>query len=268
MKKFVTSGTNTYHLHIRGTGKILICLHGFSESTTTWDNLKLKNRKIICLDWLGHGKSDQPDEQIYYNFPNVISDLHEIIQKITNNEPFDLLGYSMGGRMALQYAIKHSERIDHLILESASSGLNSSEARENRIKSDENLAQKILQNGSEWFAEFWGNLALFNSQKSLSNLTKTQIYQRRASNSPHVLAATLRGTGQGKIPYVGNQIADLPLKILYISGSLDEKYRQIRQEFEQNPNVHGIEIAQAGHNTHLEKPEEFSEIIEEFLENS
>lgn len=173
----------------------------------------------------------------------------------------------MGGRLALRYCLAYpSAPVEKLILESTGPGIFSISDREKRQFTDEELAQKILLNGSEWFANFWGNLSLFNSQKKLSVKIQKEIWQRRANNSPLALAQTLRGTGQGQLDYIGDKISLVNPEILYLSGDLDEKYSNIAKEiFAPNSNVTWIPVAGSGHNIHLENPALYQKILEEFL---
>ena len=80
------------------------------------------------------------------------------------------------------------------------------------------------------------------------------------------MAHTLRGTGQGMTPYVGNKISELEMEILYVSGSLDTKYDTIGQTvFGICENVAHVSVAEAGHNVHTEMPDAFNDIVNLFL---
>ena len=89
---------------------------------------------------------------------------------------------------------------------------------------------------------------------------------RRAHNSPYALGATLRGSGQGVMPYVGPRLKELCMPCVYISGELDTKYTTIgRDVFGKLPNFHHVCIEQAGHNVHVERPGQFMTAVTEFL---
>ena len=266
-KKIMKIAGLDYAVSIWGSGKIIFALHGFSESSSTWQKLSLTGYKIVAIDLLGHGSSAKPDTLAPYKLDQVLSDLHLLFTQFADEKPFSLLGYSMGGRLALRYCLAYpSAPVEKLILESTGPGIFSISDREKRQFTDEELAQKILLNGSEWFANFWGNLSLFNSQKKLSVKIQKEIWQRRANNSPLALAQTLRGTGQGQLDYIGDKISLVNPEILYLSGDLDEKYSNIAKEiFAPNSNVTWIPVAGSGHNIHLENPALYQKILEEFL---
>ena len=81
---------------------------------------------------------------------------------------------------------------------------------------------KIETHSIEWFEENVVKTAYFcDSAKNYHRRCSTPSKERRLSNTPEVLAHTLRGTGQGMTPYVGNKIADLEMEIpLRIGGGL------------------------------------------------
>lgn len=256
-----------YAVKTHGSGKPLFALHGFSEDSSTWDLLDVSGYQIFAIDLIGHGRSSKPRTLSPYRLENILTALHQLFCQYADGKPFSLLGYSMGGRMALRYCLAFPlAPVEHLILESTGSGLASDIEREKRRISDEALAQKILTNGSNWFADFWGNLALFDSQKKLSERLQQQIWQRRAANVPHALANTLRATGQGQLEDVSDKIDKINTEILYLSGALDTKYTQIAREiFAPYPHVKTVNIEHVGHNIHLENPEIYNKILAEYL---
>ena len=249
---------NHYHIEQRGTGQLLFALHGFSEDSSTWARLCLPDVRIVAIDLIGHGRSAKPTELAPYELSAILSDLRAIFADISQGEPYSLLGYSMGGRLALHFVLAFpDEPVEKLILESASAGIQAEELRRKRQISDEALAQEIEQKGAEWFADFWGNLPLFDSQKGLSVEVQQEIWTRRAKNQPHALAQTLRATGQGNLPNLTPRLTEISCPILYIHGAMDSKYAQIAQkDFAKVAKI--ITVAGAGHNTHLEKPEFFN----------
>ena len=254
-------GTHQYSLTIVGSGQPLVCLHGFSESGYTWENIHIPGYRMIRIDHLGHGSSSKPLAANLYTLSTMMSDLHYIIQAVAG-ESYALMGYSMGARIALLYALTYGNEISHLILESGSVGIRDLNKRQARLVADDALASKIESHDSDWFAKMWQQVPIFQSQQALPVNTQQKIYARRAHNEPHALAATLRGSGQGVMPYVGDAVANLSMPVLYISGSLDEKYTEIGSTY--FTKGHQI-IDGAGHNTHVEDPCRFMELVGEFL---
>lgn len=254
-----------YHIQIKGEGKPLICLHGFSENISTWKLIELDRYQLISIDFIGHGKSDKPFSSNYYGLKVMIKHLNNLIHKLGFNK-YSMLGYSMGGRIALAYALTYSNEIDKLILESTSYGECGFINRLKRRRNDLNLAKNIRENGIEWFNEYWGNLSVFKSQMKLPKDITDDIRKRRLLNEGYALSNTLLSTGQGKFPCLKNKIVNLPMPVLYISGEYDKKYKKVGNDFEKSKlNVKHKTISGVGHNTHVEYPNAFVEALSEFL---
>ena len=257
-----------YHVQVRGKGHPIICLHGFAEDLTTWDNIFLSGYSFITIDMIGHGQSDKPREKIYYTLDLILKHLHAVINKIIEG-PCTLLGYSLGGRVALAYALQYPQGLSSLILESSSYGTELEDERLERQRSDLVLAEKIRANGMEWFQEYWSGLSIFASQKNLPQAIQLEIQNRRLQNTEIALANMLLGMGQGVFPCLKEKIAHLNVPTLYMSGELDKKYNKIGEGFcKQNSKVQCVVVPNAGHNVHLEKADEFMALIAGFLEEN
>lgn len=254
-----------YHVEVVGDGFPIICLHGFSESCLTWKELFIQGYKIFKIDFIGHGKSDKPNEQEYYHVETMINHLHDIISELVKTK-YILMGYSMGGRIAVKYALSYADEIEELILESCSFGIKDEKEKSMRYLSDKLLAEEIIKKGLSWFQKYWSSLKIFETQKKLPKEIKERVDSVRLQNSKIALANTLMGSGQGVFPYCGEQIEKMQLPILYICGKLDEKYSELgRRYLKRMSNMKYVQVDDAGHNVHLEKPKEFQYIIESFL---
>lgn len=258
----VKLGEYHYGVTVVGDGKPLVCLHGFSESGTTWDGIHVDGYRMIRIDLIGHGTSSRPTEVGAYTISQMLLDIHRIVYALAG-ESYALLGYSMGARIALLYALEYPLEVTKLILESGSVGIEGTVERSERREADVALGKRIREQTIEWFAATWAELDIFKSQYTLPNAVQNRIQHRRLQNSPHALALTLEGSGQGVMPYVGHRLQELTMPVCYISGELDAKYTGIgRRYFESSHHV----VLGAGHNIHLEKPCQYMCIVKEFLD--
>ena len=257
----INLGECHYGVSVIGTGKPLVCFHGFSESGSTWDGIEVSGYRLIRIDSMGHGRSARPMEVEPYTLPQMISDLHTVIYAVAG-ERYALMGYSMGARIALLYALEYSHEITHLILESGSVGIEDRVTRQDRYVADQALAERIRAHDITWFSETWAKLDIFKTQQSLPPKVQQQIQGRRLLNSPHALAFTLEGSGQGTMPYVGHRLLELTMPVCYISGELDTKYTAIGAQY--FGDVYRI-VPQVGHNVHVEAPEVYGQILEQFF---
>ena len=139
----------------------------------------------------------------------------------------NLLGYSMGGRLALYTAITHPTLMHTLILESASPGLESDAERLARIHSDDQLAHKIEVEGLENFVEYWTNLPLFATQ---SDEVRERLKRQRLRNNPLGLANSLRGMGTGVQSSLWHRLNEIACPTLLITGKGDNKFTEIARQ--------------------------------------
>ena len=95
-----------------------------------------QKRKCICIDIIGHGQTDSPEDINRYEIQSVVQDIKRIIE-ILKLDVVDVLGYSMGGRLALSFAMEYPEIVRKLVLESSSPGLKTEEERNSRQIQDE-----------------------------------------------------------------------------------------------------------------------------------
>lgn len=260
-----------YNVEKHGNGFPLILLHGFTGDTTTWDpyyEALGTQTKCYAVDIIGHGKSDSPGEIERYRMMSVVDDLFLLMEKLGIAKA-DILGYSMGGRLALSLAQKYPAKVRKLILESTSPGIKEAEERKVRVQNDEKLAAFIEEQGITDFVDYWETIPLFKSQESLSKAIKDRIREQRLKNSQRGLANSLRGMGTGMQPSWWEDLESLEIETLLLTGSLDEKFCGIaRQMSEKLPRCRWETIEGSGHAIHVEDPEKFVTIVKGFLSNT
>lgn len=246
----------------------LVLLHGFTGSTANWANvcarLEMPGRWLIALDMLGHGQSATPPDPARYGIEHCQADILATLETL-GVQPSEavLLGYSMGGRIALYTAFSGFFRA--LILESASPGLADSSEREQRQRSDNALAARIECEGVEAFVNYWEQLPLFASQHNVPLEVRAALRRQRLNTSAKGLANSLRGVGTGAQPALYEQLGMLTLPTLVLAGELDSKFCQLaRQMAAHLPQAQLQIISGAGHTIHLEQPDAFAKLIHEF----
>lgn len=256
------SGVN-YAISRLGEGEPLLLLHGFTGDRRTWDGLAplLPARQLIMLDLPGHGDSDSPERSAAWHMSSVAADLISLLDALGLPQ-VHLLGYSLGGRLALYLALRYPRRILSLTLESASPGLADEGERQVRRRRDEQLADKIEARGIAWFVDFWESLPMWASQANLPADILAAQRNQRLRNDPAGLASSLRGLGTGAQPSLWESLPEIQLPTLLIVGALDSKFRRINATMRDSiPGARLAIIDGAGHNTHLEKPDEFARVV-------
>jgi 2-succinyl-6-hydroxy-2,4-cyclohexadiene-1-carboxylate synthase len=262
------NGIEYFFVDTNGAKEALMFLHGFTGSSTNWERHIQRfasNYRVIAVDLLGHGKTESPALIDRYQMENVAVDLIAILDKLEISQ-VNLLGYSMGGRLALYTSVAFPERVQRLILESASPGLRTPEEQTARIQSDEALADSIERDGIAAFVESWENLPLFATQKGLPEAERRRLHDLRLCNNPSGLANSLRGMGTGVQPALWDRLQDVTLPVLIMAGALDTKFVEIAgQMHNRMPNSRLEIIPDAGHTIHLEQPELFQQKVLAFL---
>jgi 2-succinyl-6-hydroxy-2,4-cyclohexadiene-1-carboxylate synthase len=177
-----------------------------------------------------------------------------------------LLGYSMGGRLALHLALGAPQRISSLLLESASPGIEDAEQRAARVESDSALADDLERDGIEAFADRWQATPLFASQSRLPAAVLAAQRVRRIAQSPLGQAQSLRGMGAGRQAYLQTRLPELTMPVLLLAGALDERYATLARDMSTRIADNRVEIiADASHAAHLEQPEAFAASVGRFL---
>jgi 2-succinyl-6-hydroxy-2,4-cyclohexadiene-1-carboxylate synthase len=246
----------------------LVMLHGFTGSAASWGNvlgtLAARGLRVIALDLPGHGKSSVPNDPRRYVIERCQQDILAALQELGVPKGHAiLLGYSMGGRIALYTAFSGFFRA--LILESASPGLADPTEREQRRVSDEALAASIERDGVAAFVDHWENLPLFASQKSLPLERREELHRQRLQNNAAGLAQSLRGIGTGVQPSLHAQLPNLHIPVLLITGELDTKFTAITRQMAQAlPQAQLRIIPGAGHTVHLEQTQKFASLVSDF----
>ncbi len=253
-----------YFVTVQGHGRPLLLLHGFTGSSQSWRECipaLSSHFQVIAVDLLGHGRTDSPPDPTRYQMPEAAADLLAILDALAAVQA-DLLGYSMGGRLALYTAVHHPRRINRLILESASPGLVTEAERQERRQRDNALADRIEREGMESFVNFWEQLPLWRSQKQLDTAVRQNLREQRLQNNPVGLANSLRGMGTGIQPSLWQQLGNLKMPVHLIAGELDDKFVEINRRMVRQIPAARLEIVPgAGHTVHLERPSLFNQIL-------
>ncbi len=250
-----------------GSGPAVLLLHGFTGSAAAWRPLieSWGGFRTIAVDIIGHGASESPGDLTRYAMSECADDLAAVLDRL-GVEQAAVLGYSLGGRVALRFALRYPERLRALVLESASPGIEDAAERAERARADNLLAERIEHEGIEAFVAYWEALPLWNSQARLAAAQREELRRRRLANSTLGLANSLRGMGAGIDEAVLDRLSEIEAPVLLIAGALDEKYRTVAGEMGAKiANAEVRTIENAGHATHLEQPTAFGSLVSEFL---
>jgi 2-succinyl-6-hydroxy-2,4-cyclohexadiene-1-carboxylate synthase len=246
------------HAEVRGAGRPLLLVHGFTGSIEAWSEEMLSGLaqafQVVAVDLVGHGQSDAASDPDRYRLDEILADLGQVLDAVGLEEAL-WFGYSMGGRIALGGAVRTPSRISGLILESASPGLEGENERRARRRADEALAEGILRGGMEAFVDHWMGLPLFATQGKLPPKIREANRERRLKNRPECMAACLRGIGTGAQPSFWDSLSEIKVPTLLLAGEEDEKFTAIALKMSEAIPGSTLQVMpKAGHAIHLENP--------------
>jgi 2-succinyl-6-hydroxy-2,4-cyclohexadiene-1-carboxylate synthase len=251
-----------------GSGPPVVLLHGFTGSGRTLAGTAAALRpgfRTVRVDLVGHGRSDAPSNPAAYALEACAAQVAHVIERTCDGSAH-VLGYSMGGRVALGLAVAHPARVRSTILIGARAGLADPAVRAERRRADEALARDLERDGLEAFVERWMALPLFASQARLGPGFLAGARRERLSQPPAGLAASLRGMGAGAQPPLFERLGEVDAPSLIVVGEQDERFAAVADDLARRlPRARAVRIAGAGHAAHLERPEAFARVAREFL---
>jgi 2-succinyl-6-hydroxy-2,4-cyclohexadiene-1-carboxylate synthase len=257
-----------FHVEIEGEGNPIVLLHGFTGSVRSWDGVRpaLANcAQVIALDLIGHGQSAAPHDAERYSLAWSARDVLALLDGL-NLDSVSLLGYSMGGRVALHCSVQAPARVRTLILESASPGIEDALERQRRRESDEALAERILERGVPGFVAEWERQPLLALAKHVSEEDSAYQHAQRLQNNALGLANSLRGMGAGQQQPLWSHLPELSLPVQLIVGERDARYRTLAERARALlPSAELAVVKRAGHTVHLDQPTDFVRVVTDVI---
>ena len=229
----------------------VVLLHGFAQTGASWHRVRAAHGSdAVAPDLRGHGSATAMRP---VGLGAVLDDLDALVA-----DGATLAGYSMGGRIALHFALAQPGRLKRLVLVGASPGLADAGEREARRAADEALADRIERDGIEAFADEWEALPLWAGQPpEVAAAARAQ----RLAKDPAALAAALRGLGTGALPSLWDRLAELEVPVDLVVGERDAKFRAVATQMARALPMAGVTVVPgAGHAVHLEAPEAVARI--------
>jgi 2-succinyl-6-hydroxy-2,4-cyclohexadiene-1-carboxylate synthase len=232
----------------------LILLHGFTNTGASWADVTAalpRRYRPVAPDIRGHG--DATDRR-----PVSVDGVIEDVAALAPGG-FELVGYSMGGRLALHVALALPDRVTRLVLIGASPGIADPGERAQRHAADEHLADAVRMMTIERFAARWALTAVLADQPA-----EVQAATRvdRLRNTPDGLAEALRGLGTGALPSLWNRLGEVKVPVDLIAGERDLKFRAATEKMAAYlPRARITVVPGTGHAVHLEDPAAVASII-------
>jgi len=193
-------------------------LHGFTQTGRLWgafgDSLA-KDHTLIAVDLPGHGDSGD----VQADLPTTAALVHDAVTSAIGPEPCDVLGYSLGARVALHMATGTELEIRRLVVIGATGGIDDPDARARRRQADDATAAALEASGDvDVFIERWVSGPMF------ARLADAAQTAERRRNTAAGLASSLRSAGTGTQEPLWDRISTLTPPLLALAGTDDIRF--------------------------------------------
>ena len=245
----------------------VVFLHGFTGSSRDFLTLPdqiLSHYRCLIPDLPGHGQTQVLEAANTFQTEGQIRLLQQWLTSLEQTR-FHLFGYSMGGRLALQFAVRNRQQLDSLMLVSTTAGIHEKGLRQKRAELDSQLAQKILNAKPIDFLTRWLSQPIFQGISEQGEAYIAEEVNRRLPIQPSGLAYSLKYFGAGVMPSVWLQLKQITVPALVIAGSRDAKYLSLASELvKPMPNAR-LEILETTHAPLVEAPDALWKKVANFL---
>lgn len=249
----------------QGTGPVVVLVHGFPLSRAMWDaqvHALAATYRVVAPDLRGHGESPAPDG--IYTMDQMADDVAELLDGLGLGEPVVVVGLSMGGYIALAFALKYPSRLRGLILAGTRAAADAPEAARLR----EETARTVSKEGrtatlvETMIPRLFARTTLLNRPGLVSSMR--EVMERTPASG--VIGALL---GMASRPDRRERLGEITAPTLVVVGQEDvvsppEEARTIAEAL---PNGRLEVIPRAGHLAPYEDPEAFNAVVLAFLKD-
>lgn len=247
--------------HLSGVGSDrprVTFVHGFAQTGRCLGPLAdelARHHEVVSVDAPGHGGSRRHADADLWRGADLL---------VGDSGPQVLVGYSMGGRLALHAALSHPDQVLALVLIASTAGIDDRHERRRRRERDHQLAQQLEVSGLEAFLRDWLAMPMF---AGLPHWARFDEERRR--NTVDGLAASLRHAGTGSMTPLWDRLAEITCPVLVITGADDPVYTEVGARLERGVGGPGqrVVVPRAGHAVHLEAPEAVTRELLALLES-
>jgi len=240
----------------------LVVLHGFTQTGRLFGRFGEQlgaSRTLVAVDLPGHGGSDA----VRADLPTTAGLVAQCVRATLGAGPVDLLGYSLGARVALHVATGTDLALGRIVFIGVTGGIEDAGERARRRRADEALADELEASGDvERFLDAWLRGPMF------VRLSSTQAADRgeRGRNSASGLASSLRLCGTGTQEPLWDRLPALACPVLALAGADDTRFASHALRVSRlAPRAVASLVPGGGHAVHLSQPEQALRIVDHWL---
>lgn len=263
---------------ILGEGEPLILIHGFGVTKEEWIGQFIplsKHFKVIRFDNRNSGKSDHPNEKLTIKD---LADDTKALMDVLKIDKAHIVGWSLGGMVAEEFAINYPEKLSKLVLINTfpywpgdDTGIEmykqSKVDNMNAVKEDP--VKAFWDSFTPAFSRNFKKELLEDPKKKIHGLFSAEDLIEKDKNNP-ITVQDINNFGYALSQFNPlNQLSGIKAKTLIIAGTHDRStplsINQIIQENIPNSKIEVLE--KAGHNSPIERAPEINKLIIEFLKS-
>ncbi|WP_329911041.1 2-succinyl-6-hydroxy-2,4-cyclohexadiene-1-carboxylate synthase [Serratia quinivorans] len=237
----------------------LIWLHGLLGNNNEWRVIasRCPEWPSLAIDLPGHGDSVAV---VCTSFDDISAQISATLQ-MHGIERYWLVGYSLGGRIAMYHACHGEPRgLQGVIIEGGNPGLADATQRELRLAHDTAWAERFRREPLAQVLADWYQQPVF---ANLSAVHRDALIDARSDNAGAAVADMLEATSLGRQPCLAPQLQQLAVPLVVLCGADDHKFQQLTRDAGLPLRI----VPQAGHNSHLANPQAFAAELRNFLVN-
>jgi 2-succinyl-6-hydroxy-2,4-cyclohexadiene-1-carboxylate synthase len=241
----------------------IICLHGFLGLPADWDLVKsyfMVSPLAHQFEWWNVDYMTTPGLDPSNDFASWARNFNLKIRQRFPEGPRVLVGYSLGGRLALHALQADASLYEKAVFVSANPGLQREKDKEDRAQSDLIWSQKFLEMPWQALMKEWGSQAVFKD--SLSEPQRQEAAYNRSLLAQSLLQWSLSQQGDFR-EFISQQSE----KILWVAGEKDIKFASITMDLKKrSPGMESLLLAKASHRVLFDQPYELAQAMIQFLD--
>jgi pimeloyl-ACP methyl ester carboxylesterase len=250
------------NVELSGEGNCLVLIHGYTDNLNLWYNQVpafSKRYQVLTYDVRGFGKTEVSKAD--YSMALFAEDLYELLRALDIKSAC-VLGYSMGGRIALEFALTHPEMTVGLVL--ANSGIGEAPSQEMQARRE--MMVGVLQEGNiEVISELMTEASFSPGLKERNPTAFEQYKAIKMQNDPSEYLAIMQAIV--KAIDSPTDFGSLCCPTLILAGDRDG-FMDVRVGESMKNAIRNAELKvfPTGHAAAIEAPEAFNEAVLGFLE--
>ena len=260
------NGISLYY-EAAGSGSPLVLVHGYACGVRSWDpqvRAFSRSRRVITYDVRGHGITEAPEDPAAYSQDISVQDLRDLLTHLKIRRAV-IGGLSMGGNIALNFALAHPEMTSRLIVADTGAG---SDQSGDWTAGSRAYAEALDARGMEAFADLACASPLFaryvNSSPTAERFIRSCLMTHRARGLAHTAREVL--IKRPSIYALEPRLRRLRVPTLLIVGEHDEACLKTHRFMADciKGSTH-VMIRNVGHLSNLEAPAAFNAAVKRFL---